>query len=609
MRALRAALASWLLFAATAAAAPASPDPWRDDLRPLAPEDWNAARAAHLLERAGFGGTPEQIAALGARGPDAAVRGLVRWQQVENVPLPQFRASGIFPSDDVSTPLDDELAGVVFRAALLGRGLGVELDREWGEPWLQPVFDQYFFLIFANTLETLRLAHWEGDRMLRTARPLEEKLALFWHGHFATESEKVRDYRKMKAQWELYRAHGNGSFRELLLGIARDPAMLVYLDGARSVRGHPNENFARELLELFSLGVGHYGERDIQETARAFTGWGLDDNRFRSRWWQHDGGNKTVLGRTGRLDGEDVVDAILAQPAAAPFVVRKLYRFFVREEMSPRVEEQLATQLRENGYQLAPVLETIFRSRDFYSEATLGAHVKSPVELMVGTYRRLGLKELPGLPGFALTARQLGQGLFEPPNVAGWRGGRAWINPSSLTGRQNFVRVALFPQELSPPDRSLHEIIVTAATGPELYAQMKAMDERGERGKKPVLDPDAGGIARQQVDDGGLFDLSWAIWNGAEQAIDGVRVDGFVAARVDLAGLFRASGGEDANAAVAQLAERFGIPLTPAARAALADHLAERMGGPRIDFERPQTERDLRELLHLLLSLPEYQVS
>jgi len=604
MRALRAALAAGWLFASAAAG-----DPWRDDLRPLPAEAWSNARAAHLLERAGFGGTPAQVAELAALGPEAAVHRLVHWQGQANVPLPAFRHSGIFPSDDFHPPLDDELAGVAFRAALLGHGLGVDLRRRWGEPWLQPLFDRYFFLIFANAFETLRLTNWEASRMLRTERPLEEKLALFWHGHFATESEKVRDYRKMKAQWDLYRARGNGSFRELLLGIARDPAMLVYLDGAKSVRGHPNENFARELLELFSLGVGHYAEVDVRETARAFTGWGLDDNRFRRSWWQHDGGQKTVLGEAGRLDGEDVVDAILAQPAAAPFLVRKLYRFFVRDEISPAVEAQLAAQLRDGGYQLAPVLETIFRSRDFYSDTTLGAHVKSPIELIVGTYRRLGLTELPGLPVFALAARQLGQGLFEPPNVAGWRGGRAWINPSSLTGRQNFVRLVLFPQEIPPPVRTLHEIVVTGATGPELYAQLKAMDERGERGKRPVLDPEAGGIARQPVEDRGLFDLSWAIWNGAEQAIDAVRLDGFVAGRLDLTGLVREAGANDASAAVAHLADRFGIPLEPTAQAALAGYLAERMGGSQIDFERRETERDLRELLHLLLSLPEYQVS
>jgi hypothetical protein len=505
--------------------------------------------------------------------------------------------------------MDGELPGAVRRAAIFGRGLGVDLDRAWGEPWLQPVFDQFFFLIFANALETTRLAHWQGERMLRSRRPLEEKLALFWHGHFATESEKVRDYRKMKAQWELFRAEGNGSFRALLLDVARDPAMLVYLDGDRNVRGSPNENFAREILELFSLGAGHYGERDIQEAARAFTGWGLDENRFASRWWRHDHGVKTVLGRKGRLDGEGVVDAILAQPAAAPFLVRKLYRYFVREEIAPAVEAELAAGFRASGYQLVPLLETIFRSRDFYSAATRGAHVKSPLELMVGTYRRLGLAELPGLPVFGITARQLGQGLYEPPNVAGWRGGRAWINPSALTGRQNFVRHALFPQEIPPLPVSLHELIVTSVLGPELYAQLKRLDEAGQRGKPPQMDPAAPGIARQGVDDQGLFDVSWAIWNGAEKALATVRFDGFVPARFSLAALLREAGAEDADAALAQLCARFGVALAPAERRALADHLAGRMGGRRIDFEREATERDLREILHLLLSLPEYQVS
>jgi hypothetical protein len=606
---MRTAGAALVACGLAAFAAAAEPDAWQGDLRPLPAEEWSEACAAHLLERAGFGGTPAQVTALAADGPERAVRRLVRWQQQPNVPLPAFRASGIFPSEAFSPPTDGELPDVVRRAALLGSGLGVDLDRRWGEPWLQPLFDQYFFLIFANALETTRLAHWQADRMLRTERPLEEKLALFWHGHFATESEKVRDYRKMKAQWDLFRAHGNGSFRELLLAVARDPAMLVYLDGARNVRGQPNENFAREIFELFSLGVGHYGERDIREAARAFTGWGLDDNRFASRWWRHDHGVKSVLGRTGRLGGEEVVDAILAQPAAAPFLVRKLYRFFVREELAPEVEAELAAGFRASGYQLAPLLERIFRSRDFYSAATRGAHVKSPVELIVGSYRRLGLAELPGLPVLGNTAKQLGQGLFEPPNVAGWRGGRSWLNPSTLTGRQNFVRHALFPQEIPPLPAPLHELIVSSAIGPELYAQMKRLDEAGRRGEPPRMEEGAPGIARQNVDDRGLFDVTWAIWNGAEQALQRVRFDGFAPARVSVAALVREAGARDADAAVGHLAARFALPLAPAERRALADHLAARMGSRRLDFEREATEADLREVLHLLLSLPEYQVS
>ena len=583
---------------------------WQDDLSPLPADAWDASAAAHLLERAGFGGTPEEIAATAALGPEVAVRQLVRWQSQPNVSLPAFPTSDIFPSDDFYPPPDGDFGPIVIRSVITRSGLGVDLGWNFEGRWLQPIFDQFFYLIFADSLETTRLASWQGDRMLRTQRPLEEKLALFWHGHFATEAEKVRDHRKMRAQWDLFRAEGNGSFRTLLLGVARDPAMLIYLDGKENVRGDPNENFAREILELFTLGPGNYSEQDIKEAARAFTGWGLDGNEFDSSWWQHDKREKTVLGQTGRFDGEDVIDVILEQPAAANFLVAKLYRHFVRPDLSPAVEARLAGMLRENDYEIAPVLEVMFRSKDFYSPATRGAHIKAPVELVVSTYRRLGLAEMPGIPVFGFATKELGQGLFEPPNVAGWQGDTTWINPSTLTGRQNFMRQVLFPQEIPPLDRSLHEIVVTGALGEPVYQALKRMELEGRRGEPIEIAAGEPGMGRQIVDDEGLFDLPWAIWNGAEKAIANVRFDGLGVARLDIAGLVRASGAVDAAGATDVLIERFvAVPVSPEARALLTARLRERMGTSQIDWERPQTEADLRELLHLVLSLPEYQVS
>jgi len=373
------------------------------------------------------------------------------------------------------------------------------------------------------------------------------------------------------------------------------------------VRGEPNENFAREVLELFTLGAGSYTEKDIQEAARAFTGWGLDDNAFELRRWKHDYGKKTVLGRTGRLDGEDVVDAILARPEAAHFLTGKLYRHFAREDLSPATQAALAAQLREGGYQIAPVMETIFLSRDFYSEATVGGHVKSPVELVVSTYRKLGLEQLPGIPIFSITTKDLGQGLYQPPNVAGWQGGRTWINPSTLTGRQNFARHALFPNELPLPMQSLHAIIVTGALDQAEYDEMKRLDEAGERGRR-MAPPERGSGAN--VDDQGWFDLSWAIYVGAEQAVERVRFDGAPVVPFSVSSLLREAGVVDTAGAVQQVETRFfTVPLDEAQRVALAEALQQRVGSATIPWEREGLEQELRQWLHLVLSLPEYQLS
>jgi len=580
------------------------------DLGAISDAAWNREHAAHLLERAGFGGTPAEIDELARMGPRAAVARLVHWQHVEPVPLRVFPHSEIFPDDSFRPPGDGDFAGIVVRAAILGNGLGVDVERDFGGPWLQPIFDRFFTLLFANAFETSRLSTWVGERMLRTNRPLEEKLALFWHGHFATETEKVRDYRKMLAQWTLFREKGNGPFRELLLGIAQDPAMLIYLDGETNVRGHPNENFAREVMELFTLGPGHYTERDIREAARAFSGWGLDGNTFDSSWWRHDRGRKTLLGKSGRLDGADVVDALLEQPAAASFLAGKLYRYFVREDAPPELIETLARGYRESGYDTAALLERIFLSRDFYSEATRGAHVKGPVELVVSTYRKLGLREMPGAPVFAVTTKDLGQGLFAPPNVAGWKGGRTWINPSTLMGRQNFARHVLFPEEIPPPDKGLHELVVTLATSPDVYARMKALADQGRVGA-PLAVPADTGFARVGLGDTGPFDPNWAVWTGARRALQAVDFFTWTGpAKFSLGAQLKAAGVETARDAADHLVDRFlSLEPGPDARRALADHLAARLGAGPIDWEARDTERALREVLHLILSLPEYQLS
>jgi hypothetical protein len=584
----------------------AAPASWGGDLTPISSSDWNYERAAHLLERAGFGGTPDEIIRLVQMGPAEAVRHLVYYQHVSNIAFPPFDPSGIFPSDDFVPPGD--VGEAIRQAARTGEALGMTVERTPGTMWLQPVVDAGFFYTFANNGEMVRVARWFGQRMLATERPLEEKLALFWHGHFATENQKVRDYRKLMAQWELFRRRGNGNFRDLLLDVSKDPAMLIYLDGQTNVKGHPNENFARELFELFSLGVGHYTEQDIQEAARAFTGWGLEHNHFVKRTALHDDEAKTVFSTTGNFDGEDIVDLLLEHPACAPFIARKLYRFFVREEIAPELEAQLAARLRERHYDIAPLLETIFLARDFYSVASVATQIKSPVHLVISTYKKLGLKELPGVPNFGITAA-LGQQLGAPPNVAGWPGGRTWINPSTLLQRQNFARYTLFPREIPPPSRQPLDFVATIiGQGP--YQQLREMAQHGDLTSAPAMAMAESGYNRRPGMNAETYNIFRGVYNGGVRMVEVLKVDPRTPAQIDLREMVRQAGVSTDADAVDYLAHRFlRTPLPPGDREDLITFLKQRLGDSVLDFTRAALETDLRALLHLLMSLPAYQLA
>src|SRR6185312_11368896 len=276
-------------------------DGWEQDLSSIGPSDWTPERARHLLDRAGFGGPPEQIARLAAMSPEAAVASFVDFKAIDDSNLPAFEHSNIY--DPSLTPFPPTRPAATRLAAETGAAMGVAA-KPAGPRRLQPVADRFFFWIRASMLETRRVGNWWADRMVATNRPLQEKLALFWHGHFACSEEKVRDYRKMLAQILLFQQHGAGNFRTLLSAVARDPAMLVYLDAGQNLKGHPNENFGRELMELFTMGVGHYTEQDVREAARAFTGWSNKDLTLHIDDAQHDFGDKTVLGHTGPFDGQ-----------------------------------------------------------------------------------------------------------------------------------------------------------------------------------------------------------------------------------------------------------------------------------------------------------------
>lgn len=360
-------------------------------------------RIAHLLRRAGFGATPEEIDGFFRKGLAATVEELVDFEKV--------------PED-----LDE---------------LGEELTGD---------------LLDLNDGNDLKA--WWICRMIRTRRPLQEKMALFWHGHFATSNNKVFNGPLMQRQNELFRRYALGPFGDLLLQVSRDPAMLLYLDGNQNRKGRPNENYGREVMELFTLGIGHYSEKDVKEAARAFTGWHVRENEFFFNAKQHDEGEKDFLGRRGNFDGEDIVRILASHPQAARFLSRKLVRFFLCEEPPEDVVETLTAEYLRTGGQIREMLRKLFRSERFYGEEFVGRKVKSPVELVVGAVRALY-----GKAPLRLLARfvgRLGQDLFYPPNVKGWEGGTAWLNTSTAVERLNLMKalvagVGNFPSPLLNP--------------------------------------------------------------------------------------------------------------------------------------------------------------
>ena len=381
-------------------------------LKPLAKDRWNYPAAAHLLARAGFGGPPAEIEKLAALSPEQAVSRLLDYEATPD-PL---------PPPEWARP-DPERAERARRARMAAPEERRRIQREEQQ---------------AQRRHLVELRGWWLQRMTAGARPLQEKMVLFWHGHFATSVEKVRDAYLMWRQNELFRRLATGNWLKLLVEAGKDPAMLIWLDQAQSRKQHPNENFARELMELFALGEGHYTEKDVTEAARALTGWSYDrlSQKFVERPFLHDNGEKLIYGRRDNFDGESLMEWIVAQPQAARFITSKLWKFFAGSEPSERLATELAGRLRASGNEFKPVLRSIFLSEEFYSAEVMGNQVKSPVEWLVGSVRLLERPLPPALVCMGLT-RSLGQDLFAPPNVKGWDGGVTWINTNTLLLRYN----------------------------------------------------------------------------------------------------------------------------------------------------------------------------
>jgi uncharacterized protein (DUF1800 family) len=381
-------------------------------LKALPGSKWRFTTAAHLLNRAGFGGSPAEIEKLLALGPEAAVAHFVDYE----------KNSDPTPDPDWAKP-DPERTKKFMEARQSGEEERRKRLRE---------------IQRADRQHALELRGWWLERMAKGPRPLQEKMVLFWHGHFATSVEKVREAYLMWRQNELFRRLATGNWLDMLIEVAQDPAMLLWLDQAQSRKEHPNENFAREVMELFTLGEGHYTEKDITEGARALTGWSYDrlGQKFINRPFQHDSGEKVIFGKRGNFDGEDFLEMIAAQPQAARFITAKLWSFFTGQMPSEETQTALADIFRNSNNTFKPVLRAMFLSEEFYSPSIIRNQIKSPVQWLVGSVRMLERELPPPMVCFGLT-RNLGQDLFAPPNVKGWDGGLSWITTNNLLARYN----------------------------------------------------------------------------------------------------------------------------------------------------------------------------
>jgi uncharacterized protein (DUF1800 family) len=408
---------------------PASDDPWA----PYVPDEavpWNLRRVVHLHRRAGFGATWTEIRRDLNGGPAASIDRLLEGKS---------RSCGV-PA--AFAAFADRLAELALAAP-----------------------------------DAIRLKGWWVHRMFFGPDPLAERLTLMWHDHFATSNLKVNDFALMRRQNETLRSLGRGPFGRLLHAMLRDPALLFWLDAPDNTKGHPNENLARELLELFTLGVGHYSEVDVKQVARALTGWKLVGNEGRLIPARHDPGIKTILGRDGVFDADGLAGLLLENPATSRRLAWRLCReLFGEGVVDERAIDALAAGLRAHDLDIGWGVATVLRSRLFFGSANLGRRIASPIEFAVGAVRGLEMFDpAPSTPVLADWCGRLGQELFYPPNVGGWAGGRAWITTRSAIGRAN-LSAALIGGESVGLSTPFDPIALAARHGqgrnPSFFAQL-----------------------------------------------------------------------------------------------------------------------------------------
>ena len=519
--------------------------------------DWNARHAEHLWNRAGFGAGPAEVARAVALGPEAFVDELLAGEGFVAEPF-YSRVRRQVRLADAQEKREDRL----------------RMRREMRQ---------------ADDEQLEDFLGWWVDRMVDGRDPLRERMTLFWHGHFTSSNGDVKNSHEMIQQNQLFRELGLGGFRELLRAVARDPAMLEYLDNDANRKKKPNENFARELMELFTLGEGNYDETDVKEAARAFTGWTDREGRFRFNRGQHDKSQKTILGKTGKFNGDDVIDILLEQDPCARFLAGKLLRYFEGGDPEAERLERYAAHLRDNDYDISGFLRTLFLDPAFYSEDIRGARIAGPIDFLVGSVRRLGVDAPPRLVLVGSTL--LGQRLFYPPNVKGWEGGRGWISTSTLMQRANLAGVLLGQVTLDDfidydPERDpeLAELL-EGAGGSEEMAEASESDDSS----RPRMSPNLGELK-------GLRRIRWR-------------------PRLHIAARLRRVGVQGDRGIIGRLGDALlAVPMTAASRAELERFLAaerERIDASEADFlaNSEVAEPILRRTAHLILSLPEAQLN
>jgi uncharacterized protein (DUF1800 family) len=512
---------------------------------PHATHPWTLEEAGHLVRRAGFGGAPGEILKIFELGREQAVECLLEQaKDPEPVSLPAWAQPETMREDRRKWWAEQRARRQAEREMTPAAR---EASRRESQQQLRR----------EHRRRMVDLAGWWLDLMIRSEAPLREKMVLFLHDHFATSARKVRQPLLMFEQNQRFRRHALGDFRQLTREMTTDPALMLYLDAQTSRKGKPNENFARELMELFVLGEGHYSEQDIREAARAFTGYKVNRltgevTHVRRHW---DEGGKTILGRSGRFDGEAVVDLLFEHPAAASHLVAKLWSYFVEDDPPPVVVRELAATFRHSGFRLEAVLREIFLSRAFYDSTVRRNQIKSPVQFLVQLCRQLEVRDLP--QGYTRgVLRELGQELFHPPNVAGWDWGRGWINTNTLLNRYNVAGV------------------VTQG----------ALNHGGEDGASMAMMSPGDRPAQQML--ARVIKRSMQRWQGPDYERLAPRDR-----RADPEGLVDA------------LMQRFfQSRLTPKQRAAFVDYARTKQG---VVF----TDREVAELCHLMMSTPHYQLT
>jgi hypothetical protein len=372
-------------------AEPTIPPPPDDPFSPFVPsadQPFDHPRLCHLLRRAALGVSIDRLRTFAGKSPSDIVHSLTSYDPA---------------ADPFAALIDPSISGQLSVVHTPERA------QQW---WITRIFDP-------------------------GSNPFQERIALFWHNHFATSTGKVRQANLVSRQIDLFRRQGLGNFRDLLIAVTKDPAMLLWLDGNKNKRGRPNENYAREIMELFTLGIGHYTERDVQELARAFTGWQVLDESVAFIDVSFDAGDKTILGRTAKFDTESAIDHLLAQPSAPKFVAWKLLKEFVHPKPQAAHVDHYAARLLHHGWEVKPVVVELLTSRLFFSPYAYRSKIKSPCELVVGSVLALDARRDSNLARQAMSV--MGQSLLAPPSVKGWDGEEVWINANTILQRYNFA--------------------------------------------------------------------------------------------------------------------------------------------------------------------------